>query len=270
MTQRRDRFPAFGLMLHDMGNSYFSFKQFTVSQARSAMRVGTDGVLLGAWCDLGFSAEIMVAEGAEQTPWRILDVGTGTGVVALMAAQRVQHAQVDAVEPDEGSCLDAAQNFAGSPWSGRLRLYRTTLQEYVALVRGTVLYDRIVSHPPYFVDSLQSPDPGRNAGRHTVSLSYGELIEGVLALLAERGLFAVILPVHEGAVFEQMALERGLHVVRKLQVQTKPDVPAKRVLMEFARSQAPLRFATLVMETGRPQEYSEAYRGLTRDFYLKF
>ena len=119
MTQRRDRFPAFGLMLHDMGNSYFSFKQFTVSQARSAMRVGTDGVLLGAWCDLGFSAEIMVAEGAEQTPWRILDVGTGTGVVALMAAQRVQHAQVDAVEPDEGSCLDAAQNFAGSPWSGR-------------------------------------------------------------------------------------------------------------------------------------------------------
>ena len=255
MTQRRDRFPAFGLMLHDMGNSYFSFKQFTVSQARSAMRVGTDGVLLGAWCDLGFSAEIMVAEGAEQTPWRILDVGTGTGVVALMAAQRVQHAQVDAVEPDEGSCLDAAQNFAGSPWSGRLRLYRTTLQEYVALVRGTVLYDRIVSNPPYFVDSLQSPDPGRNAGRHTV---------------AERGLFAVILPVHEGAVFEQMALERGLHVVRKLQVQTKPDVPAKRVLMEFARSQAPLRFATLVMETGRPQEYSEAYRGLTRDFYLKF
>ena len=93
-----------------------------------------------------------------------------------------------------------------------------------------------------------------------MSLSYGELIEGVLALLAERGLFAVILPVHEGAVFEQMALERGLHVVRKLQVQTKPDVPAKRVLMEFARSQAPLRFATLVMETGRPQEYSEAYR----------
>ena len=230
------------------------------------MRVGTDGVLLGAWCDLGFSAEIMVAEGAEQTPWRILDVGTGTGVIALMAAQRVQHAQVDAVEPDEGSCLDAAQNFAGSPWSGRLRLYRTTLQEYVALVRGTVLYDRIVSNPPYFVDSLQSPDPGRNAGRHTVSLSYGELI----ALLAERGLFAVILPVHEGAVFEQMALERGLHVVRKLQVQTKPDVPTKRVLMEFARCQAPLRFATLVMETGRPQEYSEAYRGLTRDFYLKF
>ena len=171
MTQRRDRFPAFGLMLHDMGNSYFSFKQFTVSQARSAMRVGTDGVLLGAWCDLGFSTEIMVAEGAEQTPWRILDVGTGTGVIALMAAQRVQHAQVDAVEPDEGSCQDAAQNFAGSPWSGRLRLYRTTLQEYVALVRGTVLYDRIVSNPPYFVDSLQSPDPGRNAGRHTVSLS---------------------------------------------------------------------------------------------------
>ena len=234
------------------------------------MRVGTDGVLLGAWCDLCLTEEKMVSEGDQQNPWRILDDGTGTGVIALMAAQRVQHAQVDAVEPDEGSCLDAAQNFAGSPWSGRLRLYRTTLQEYVALVRGTLLYDRIVSNPPYFVDSLQSPDPGRNAGRHTVSLSYGELIEGVLALLAERGLFAVILPVHEGAVFEQMALERGLHVVRKLQVQTKPDVPAKRVLMEFARSQAPLRFATLVMETGRPQEYSEAYRGLTRDFYLKF
>lgn len=150
MTPRRDRFPAFGLMLHDMGNSYFSFKQFTVSRS-FGHAVGTDGVLLGAWCDLGFSTEIMVAEGAEQTPWRILDVGTGTGVIALMAAQRVQHAQVDAVEPDEGSCQDAAQNFAGSPWSGRLRLYRTTLQEYVALVRGTLLYDRIGhSNPALF------------------------------------------------------------------------------------------------------------------------
>lgn len=102
----------------------------------------------------------MVAEGAEQTPWRILDVGTGTGVIALMAAQRVQHAQVDAVEPDEGSCQDAAQNFAGSPWSGRLRLYRTTLQEYVALVRGTVLYDRIVSNPALFW-SIRSSRPIR-------------------------------------------------------------------------------------------------------------
>ena len=236
-----------------MPNPYFQFKQFTVRHDKCAMKVGTDGVLLGAWAPV-------------QDVKRILDVGAGSGLISLQLAQRNPEAVITSVEIDPAAAAQAQENIQSSPWSNRMEVVCCDFRKY----HPEDKFDLIVSNPPYFVDSLQSPDPGRNAGRHTVSLSYGELIEGVLALLAERGLFAVILPVHEGAVFEQMALERGLHVVRKLQVQTKPDVPAKRVLMEFARCQAPLRFATLVMETGRPQEYSEAYRGLTRDFYLKF
>ncbi len=258
------------LIWYYMANPCFSFKQFVVSQDRSAMRVGTDGVLLGAWCDLDPSTETSFLKEEGRTLWRILDVGTGTGVIALMVAQRMQWAHIDAIEPDEGSYLDAAQNFARSPWSDRLQLFRTTLQEYVIEVRGRLLYDRIISNPPYFIDSLKSPDPSRNVGRHTTTLSYGDLIDGVLDLLAEQGLFAVILPIPEGLVFERMALTRGLYVVRKLQVQTKPNVPTKRVLMEFARYQAPVQVETLVMESSDPQKYSEAYMTLTRDFYLKF
>ena len=140
-----------------MANDYFAFKRFTVRQPRSAMRVGTDGVLLGAWCDPA------PADG------RMLDVGTGTGVIALILAQRNPSARIDAVEIDEGGCLDAEGNFAASPWAGRLTLYRRPFADFAA--GCPVRYDRIVSNPPYFVASLQSPDPARTAARHAESLS---------------------------------------------------------------------------------------------------
>ena len=284
------------------------------------MRVGTDGVLLGAWCDLASDvsavipdestdrrqpenvcpadpSQILDSSNRDQTVWddhvqdereksvcgaqngadaetkkvgRVLDIGSGTGVIALMVAQRTSNAQIDAVEPDSGSCEDALRNFAESPWADRLHLHDVTLQEYVSRYAEKVQYDLIVSNPPYFVDSLKAPDPVRNAVRHAVSLPFEELLDGVKALLAEHGRFAVILPVTEGVLLEKLALERSLHCVRKCLVQTKPGVPPKRVMMEFGRKSVPLRSDLLIMETERHQEFTEEYRRLTRDFYLKF
>lgn len=303
-----------------MANPYFSFKQFTVWQEHAAMRVGTDGVLLGAWCDLSSCVSVVIPDEStdrrqpenvcpadpsqildssnrDQTVWddhvqdereksvcgaqngadaetkkvgRVLDIGSGTGVIALMVAQRTSNAQIDAVEPDSGSCEDALRNFAESPWADRLHLHDVTLQEYVSRYAEKVQYDLIVSNPPYFVDSLKAPDPVRNAVRHAVSLPFEELLDGVKALLAEHGRFAVILPVTEGVLLEKLALERSLHCVRKCLVQTKPGVPPKRVMMEFGRKSVPLRSDLLIMETERQQEFTEEYRRLTRDFYLKF
>lgn len=303
-----------------MANPYFSFKQFTVWQEHAAMRVGTDGVLLGAWCDLASDvsavipdestdrrqpenvcpadpSQILDSSNRDQTVWddhvqdereksvcgaqngadaetkkvgRVLDIGSGIGVIALMVAQRTSNAQIDAVEPDSGSCEDALRNFAESPWADRLHLHGVTLQEYVSCYAEKVQYDLIVSNPPYFVDSLKAPDPVRNAVRHAVSLPFEELLDGVKTLLAEHGRFAVILPVTEGVLLEKLALERSLHCVRKCLVQTKPGVPPKRVMMEFGRKSVPLRSDLLIMETERQQEFTEEYRRLTRDFYLKF
>lgn len=303
-----------------MANPYFSFKQFTVWQEHAAMRVGTDGVLLGAWCDLSSCVSVVIPDEStdrrqpenvcpadpsqildssnrDQTVWddhvqdereksvcgaqngadaetkkvgRVLDIGSGTGVIALMVAQRTSNAQIDAVEPDSGSCEDALRNFAESPWADRLHLHDVTLQEYVSRYAEKVQYDLIVSNPPYFVDSLKAPDPVRNAVRHAVSLPFEELLDGVKALLAEHGRFAVILPVTEGVLLEKLALERSLHCVRKCLVQTKPGVPPKRVMMEFGRKSVPLHSDLLIMETERQQEFTEEYRRLTRDFYLKF
>ena len=303
-----------------MANPYFSFKQFTVWQEHAAMRVGTDGVLLGAWCDLASCVSVVIPDEStdrrqpenvcpadpsqildssnrDQTVWddhvqdereksvcgaqngadaetkkvgRVLDIGSGTGVIALMVAQRTSNAQIDAVEPDSGSCEDALRNFAESPWADRLHLHGVTLQEYVSCYAEKVQYDLIVSNPPYFVDSLKAPDPVRNAVRHAVSLPFEELLDGVKTLLAEHGRFAVILPVTEGVLLEKLALERSLHCVRKCLVQTKPGVPPKRVMMEFGRKSVPLRSDLLIMETERQQEFTEEYRRLTRDFYLKF
>ena len=284
------------------------------------MRVGTDGVLLGAWCNVASGVSVVIPDAStdrrqpenvcpadpsqvlerpkiDQTVWndqmrdeeeesvcgaqngadaetkkvgQVLDIGSGTGVIALMVAQRTSNAQIDAVEPDSGSCEDALRNFAESPWADRLHLHGVTLQEYVSCYAEKGQYDLIVSNPPYFVDSLKAPDPVRNAVRHAVSLPFEELLDGVKTLLAEHGRFAVILPVTEGVLLEKLALERSLHCVRKCLVQTKPGVPPKRIMMEFGRKSVPLRSDLLIMETERQQEFTEEYRRLTRDFYLKF
>ncbi len=242
-----------------MSNTYFSFKRFTVRQSRSAMKVGTDGVLLGAWCSLPGTAEC-----------RLLDIGTGTGLIALMLSQRAPGAQIDALEPEVDACRDAAANFAASPWPERLHLYRTTLQEYAAGPRQK--YDSIVSNPPYFVDSLQPPDPSRGRARHAERLSYADLLRGVQALLSPEGVFSLILPAEESLRFSAEADGYGLFLQRSLEICTTPRSGVVRLLMEwgFQPPEQPLPPERLLIHPGGTPEYGAEYRALTRDFYLYF
>ena len=212
------------------------------------MKVGTDGVLLGAWA------------GVRPSDRRILDVGTGTGLIALMMAQRAPEARITGVDVEEVS--QARGNAAASPWGGRVVFEH---------------FDLIVSNPPFFVDSLTCPDEGRTTARHAVRLPFDQLRDAVVRLLAAEGRFAVILPTDEARRFTDVC--RGfLALTRSTGVRTTPRRPVKRLLMEFAhenacsglRSDSPPVCSELVVGTGEHEQYTPEYRALTRDFYLKF
>ncbi len=200
----------------------FRFKQFTIRQDRCPMKVGTDGVLLGAWADVPPEAE------------RVLDIGTGTGLIALMLAQRtaVFPHQVHITGVDVDDVTEARENAAASPWGDRVMFCRCPVQEF----RPAERFDVIVSNPPYFVDSLTCPDAGRTTARHAVTLSYEALCEAVVRLLAPGGRFAVILPTAEAERF--CAVCRGrLVLCRRTDVRTTPRRAPKRVLMEFSAAE---------------------------------
>ena len=229
----------------------FSFKQFAIRQERCAMKVGTDGVLLGAW------APECIAGG------RILDIGTGTGVMAIMAAQRNPSARIVGVEIDDMSALQARENAEASPWADRVEIVNADIRSYEAAAP----FDLVISNPPYFVDSLKSPDSGRTTARHTVSLDFGELMSAVERLLAPDGRFAVIVPAE--AVSRVVASGR-LVLRRRCDVRSKPSAGPIRTMMEFAAGYcgAP-EFSELTIGDGKGG-YTAEYVALTRDFYLKF
>ena len=220
------------------------------------MKVGTDGVLLGAWVTVEAAAR------------RILDVGAGTGLIAIMLAQRSPLAQIDAVEVDEAAAAQARQNAECSPWASRLNIVHQNFNDFART--ATSRYDLIVSNPPYFKKSLTSPNRRRTTARHTEDLLHEELISGSLRLLSERGKLAVIMPCAEGNIFIALAANAGLYCRRKLNVFTKKGCPAKRLLMEFSRSKQPLCEQNLYIETTAPSSFTAEYQTLTRDFYLKF
>jgi len=160
-----------------MANNYFTFKQFTIYQDKCSFKVGTDGVLLGACADVS---------GAKN----ILDIGTGTGLLALMLAQRC-YAEIVAIEPDRDSFEQASGNVRSGKWNDRIKVVNTDLQNYDP---GTVKFDLIVSNPPYFTDSLKNPDPRKAASRHNDTLSSGEILRSVSRLLSDKGKLQIILP----------------------------------------------------------------------------
>nr|WP_229095431.1 methyltransferase [Alistipes sp. D31t1_170403_E11] len=218
------------------------------------MKVGTDGVLLGAWAAVRPQDE------------RILDVGTGTGLIALMLAQRAPGALVTGVDIDDVS--QAGENAAASPWGDRVAFRQCPVQEFEA----PEPFDLIVSNPPFFVDSLTCPDEGRTTARHAVHLPFDELRDAVLRLLAPGGRFAVVLPTTEADRFLGICFGR-LGLLRRTDVRTTPRRPAKRALMEFSRAgetAAAPDLSELVIGTGQHECYTPEYRALTRDFYLKF
>lgn len=223
------------------------------------MKVGTDGILLGAWCSFCDNPI---------TSTRILDIGTGTGVIALMLAQRNPHAVVEAIEIDRATCEQAAENFAASPWSRRLR----AIPDCVGNLRSVQKYDLIVSNPPWFRDSLKSPSHARNTARHDDTLNAIKLVVSVDQLLTAHGRFSTVLPSVSGQRFVENARQSGLHCVRNCQVQPNADKLPARCLLEFSRIPpfGELVPETLIVETATRHDYTLAFENLTRDFYLRF
>lgn len=229
--------------------SAFRFKQFAVEQDDVAMKVGTDGVLLGAWVD---------TRGAD----RILDIGTGTGVIALMMAQRSAAQTIVGVDIDAVATARANSNFSISPWSDRLVTYNMPVQQYEG-----EKFDLIVSNPPYFTDSLLCPDSRRTLARHTTELSLIDLDDAVQRLLADGGRFALILPAEQ---MERYIALSALTVVRRCDVYSYPGGEVKRVMAELSRgAQMAAQTQSIAIYTEK-RDYSAEYRELTKDFYLKF
>ena len=215
------------------------------------MKVGTDGVLLGAWAAV------------RPQDRRMLDIGTGTGLIALMLAQRAPEAHVTGVDIDDVG--QARENAAASPWSGRVAFAQCPVQEF----ETPEPFDLIVSNPPYYDRSLLPPDAGRTTARHTVTLSYGELIAAACRLLASEGRLAVILPAAESLRFREQANGR-LALRRLTEVWSTPRSGVKRCLMEFVRGDAATTASDRLVIEEAPNRFTEEYRRLTRDFYLKF
>jgi len=232
-----------------MSNPYFRFKQFTVYHDLCAMKVGVDGVLLGAWADCRHAEYI-------------LDIGTGTGLIALMLAQR-SVAFIHAIDIDENACKQAEINFTNSPFHNRLSVRLTAFQDFTSSRR----YDLIVSNPPYFAHSLQSPDKKRNLARHNDSLPWEDLIKKTASLLSPSGKAAFILPFDRMEKAQASAVDNQLFLCRKTLVSSLQNHPPKRVLLEYSLiDQGTMEDHFYIGKT--KQTYSDEYRSLTEDFYL--
>ncbi len=218
------------------------------------MKVGTDGVMLGAWAN---------CENAKD----ILDIGTGTGLIALMMAQR-SNGMVDALEIDEIAGEQAKENAYKSPWSERVNIIHQSFQDFFESTNEK--YDLIVSNPPYFQNSLFAPDEQRTNARHNSNLEFDDIINGTVKLLNENGILSLILPYIEGTMFILNAVEKGLYCIRQTNVLPKPGSEPKRLLLEFMKIKKPLVEQEIIIELNKRHEYSEAYKNLTKDFYLAF
>ena len=256
-----------------MSNNWFQFKQFRIEQQRSPLKVGTDGVLLGAWgmeqraWSTGQRAGStgQRAGGMELGSIRILDVGTGTGLIALMLAQRFATAEITAIDINKDACADAKQNFEHSPWAERLSILCTDFNTYQETQEAK--FDWIVSNPPYFKQSLRPADTASSAARHDVVLSFGQLIAGAKKLLNENGRLAVILPTEAFDDFRETARLAGFYLSRKTIVLPKTGKAPKRVMLEFSVSPCYPETDELVI-LQYPGIYSARFVELTKEFYL--
>jgi tRNA1Val (adenine37-N6)-methyltransferase len=258
-----------------MSTSHFQFKRFTVRHDRCAMKVGTDGVLLGAWATVAHAdvsrddrdtTALQPAGRRRDRRFSALDVGTGTGLIALMIAQRNAEADIDAVDLDPDACKQAVENVEWSPFNGRIRVFRQSFPEYTTERK----YDLIVSNPPYFSTSLKSPDKKRNTARHNDSLPLKLLIEHALTMLSDDGRIALILPQACSGEVDFIIATHRLFLLRRTAVVSVEGLEPKRFLIELS-AKAPPGYTPamdrLVLTTAQ-QERTQAYNRLTDDFYL--
>ena len=232
----------------------FSFKQFDVAHDRCAMKIGTDGVLLGAWTSIDPNAN------------SILDIGSGSGIIALQLAQRSPTTVIDALEIDVEAYEQCVDNFENSPWGDRLFCYHASAQEFAVEIEES--YDLIVSNPPFYSEDYKTKDETRDMARFSDALPFEHLIAVVVKLLSENGVFALILPKKEEASFIEMASQAGLFPKRICRVRGTASSKEKRSLLEFTKNQENLIIESLVLEIER-HHYTQAYKNLVSDFYLK-
>ena len=233
----------------------FNFKQFTIQQDKCAMKIGTDGVLLGAWCPV------------DNNPFSVLDIGAGTGILSLMLAQRSNAEQIDALEIDEGAYEQCVENFENSPWSDRLFCFHAGLDEFVDEPEDE--YDIIISNPPFYSENYKTDDSKRDLARFQDALPFEELVEAADLLLSENGIFAVIIPYKEEDRFIDLCAQVELFPVKVTRVKGTHTTPIIRSLLAFKRYELSVLTADeLVIEISR-HEYTDEYIDLTKDFYLK-
>jgi tRNA1Val (adenine37-N6)-methyltransferase len=235
-----------------MGNSWFQFQQFRLNQDRCAMKISTDAVLLGALAE-------------SQDPEKILDIGTGTGVIALMLAQRFPDSKIQAVEVDEDAADQASENFKLSPFSERLGIFKGRFQEFGSAEN----FELIVSNPPYFSGHLKSPDPKRNKALHNEELPFADLAEKVSQLLSPRGRFWVILPPRQMEDFESVLMRFGLYACRKFSVRDNPSKPVLRIISEFSFERVISGEETIFIKK-EDATFHSSYLNLVHGFLLGF
>ncbi|HET6556192.1 MAG TPA: methyltransferase [Prolixibacteraceae bacterium] len=236
-------------------NNYFQFKQFRVVQQHSAMKVGVDGVLIGSWADVS---------GAH----RILDIGAGTGLIALMMAQRCPQAMIDAIDIDPEACMESQFNAEQSPWAERINVKCSSLEDYVKTCDQK--YDLIVSNPPYFSNGIKAPHLSRSAARHADSLPLDELMAALAILLVKGAKSALILPSESLSEVKHLTDKNKLFLSRLCLVKPNPSKPAFRIMVELTNEPSTLKEEELMIEYDQHFDYTPEYRKLTRDFYLKF
>ncbi|MCF8321286.1 MAG: methyltransferase [Flavobacterium sp.] len=235
--------------------SIFQFKHFSVIQDQTAMKIGTDGVLLGAWTPI------------DNNPKSVLDIGTGTGIIALMLAQRSEAEQIDALEIDESAYEQAVENFENSPWGDRLFCFHAGLDEFVDDPEDE--YDLIVSNPPFFSEDYRSANEQRDLARFQEAMPFEEIVEAADLLLSENGIFSVIIPFNEEVRFIELCAEVELFPIKITRVKGTKNTKIVRSLLAFKRYELSVLTADeLVIEISR-HEYTPEYISLTKDFYLK-
>ncbi len=237
-----------------MSNKPFLFKKFSVNQDRCAMKIGTDGVLLGAWTSIS------------QNPFSVLDIGAGTGVISLMLAQRCYAELIDAIEIDANAYEQCTENFENSPWNDRLFCYHASVKEFAQEIDDE--YDLIVSNPPFYSEDYKSSNSQRDLARFNDALPFEHLVMCVAKLLSEDGLFSVVIPHKEEVNFITLASNVNLYPNRILRVKGSPTSEVKRSLIEFSFNKSDVSIDELIIETERHQ-YTKEYINLTKDFYLK-
>ncbi|MBB3187995.1 tRNA1(Val) (adenine(37)-N6)-methyltransferase [Microbacter margulisiae] len=238
-----------------MANSYFQFKQFTIWHDQCAMKVGTDSVLLGAWTDFSNATNI-------------LDIGTGTGILALMAAQKAPQAIIDAIEIDAAAVVQAQENISQSRWENRITVYHKSLQKYA--IETNKKYDVIISNPPYFQRALKSPNQQRTIARHDNHLDIYTLLKTAYNLLKTNGRINIILPVQDSDSVIHIAMSIGLGCCHQTFVRPTQNAHYKRCLLCFSNILLPYKQNELTIETSVRHIFTDEYKQITKDFYLNF